>query len=423
VVSEHLADDAGDFFGREALTDRLAARLATGTRLLALVGPSGSGKSSAVQAGLVAALRQGRVPGSRDWYLVQMFPGARPFEELAAALLRTAVEPVPNLVEQLERDEHGLRRAARRLLPPGRSELVLLIDQLEELFTLADEVPRARFLASLAAAVRDPGDRIRVVVTLRADYCDRPLEFAAFAESPRTGVETVVPLLPAELERAISLPAATTGAATAPGLTAELVADVSGQPGALPLLQYALTELFERRRGGVLGLDVYAEIGGISGAIARRADQLYEAASPSGSDAIRQLFLRLVTLNETGEDTRRRVPRSELGSLEVDQQALDGAIEAFGAHRLLSFDRDPQTREPTVEVAHEALLRVWSRLRAWLDAAREDLRTHHRLIAAAREWKGQGAIPGSCSVAAGWTCSTPGRTKAAYPWPARNAST
>jgi WD40 repeat protein/serine/threonine protein kinase len=381
--------DAADFFGMEAVTERLIDRLGEGARLLALVGPSGSGKSSAARAGLFAALREGSIPGSSDWYLVEMFPGAHPLEELEAALLRIAVNPPPSLIEQLERDEHGLLRAVKRVLPLGDSELVLLVDQLEEVFTLVeDEERRAHFLACLAAAVADPRSRIRVVLTLRADFFDRPLAYEGLAELVRTGVEPIVPLSPQELERAISFPAERVGVACEPGLVAEMVADVSGQAGALPLLQYALTELFDRRRDGLLTLDAYTEIGGASGALASRAEHLYNAASEAGREAVRQLFLRLVTLGEATDETRRRVTRAELSSLEVDGQALEEVLDVFGRHRFLSFDRDPQTREPTVEVAHEALLRVWGRLRGWLDAARADVLMHRRLAAATREWEG-----------------------------------
>ena len=152
-----------------------------------------------------------------------------------------------------------------------------------------------------------------------------------------------------------------------------MIADVADQPGALPLLQYALTELAERAEDGVLSLDAYRRIGRVSGALARRAEQLFEPLNEAAQDACRQLFLRLVTLGEGTEDTRRRVRRSELLTL-ADARAMDGVIETFGRHRLLSFDRDPDTREPTVEIAHEALLREWARLREWIEDAREDLR-------------------------------------------------
>ena len=380
-------DDAEDFFGRETLTEHLVERLAQ-TRFLAVVGPSGSGKSSVVRAGLVPRLRAGALPGSERWHVAEMFPGAYPLEELEAALLRVGDKVPGGLLEPLEQDERGLLRAVKRLLADDESELVLVVDQLEEVFTLVEEESRrTQFLALLERAVNDPHARLRVVVTLRADFYDRPLLYSGFAELLRDYVEALVPLRAEEFERAIAGPAERVGARFEPGLLAELVADVSDEPGALPLLQYALTELYERREGSTLTGDAYRAIGGVSGALAGRAEEIYGGLGEQEQEAARQLFLRLVTLGEGAEDTRRRVERTELASMEVDQDALAEAIQKFGAWRLLSFDRDPRSGTPTIEVAHEALMREWGRFRRWIDSGREEVRLHRRLAAAAREWE------------------------------------
>jgi len=386
-------DDAPDFFGREVLTEHLVERLAQ-TRFLAVVGPSGSGKSSVVRAGLVPRIRRGALPGSERWNVVEMFPGAYPLEELEAALLRTADSAPAGLLEQLEQDERGLLRAVKRLLTDDESELVLVVDQLEEVFTLVvDEARRTQFLALLERAVMDPHARLRVVVTLRADFYDRPLLYSGFAELLRDYVEALVPLKADEFERAIAGPAERVGARFEPGLLSELVADVGSEPGALPLLQYALTELYERREGSTLTAAAYRDIGGVSGALAGRAEEIYAGLGERAQEAARQLFLRLVTLGEGAEDTRRRVERTELASMEVDQTALEEAIQEFGAWRLLSFDRDPRTGTPTIEVAHEALMREWGRFRRWIDSGREQVRLHRRLATAAREWEEAGREP------------------------------
>jgi DNA-binding SARP family transcriptional activator/energy-coupling factor transporter ATP-binding protein EcfA2 len=382
--------DAADFFGRERLVGRLLARMAEdayGARFLAVVGPSGSGKSSLVAAGLIPALRSGALSGSERWFVAQVHPGARVVNELAAALLRFAVGQVPDLTERLE-DEDGLLRASEAVLPRDGAELLLVIDQFEEVFTLgSDEAVRARFLAALVVAATDPRSRVRVVVTLRADFYDRPLAYQRFGDLLAARTEALTPLTIEELERAISGPAERVGVRTDPLLLADIVSEVAAQPGVLPLLQYALTELFERKENGNLTLRAYREVGGLSGALAQRAEDLYRRASQAGKYAIQQLFLRLITLGQGGtDDSRRRVLRAELGSLEVDPVAMESAIDSFGARRLLSFDRDPATRGPTVEVAHEALLREWGRLRGWVEAAREDVRAHRRLAAAAAEW-------------------------------------
>ena len=375
-----LEADADDFFGREQLVADLVERVGAG-RFLAVVGPSGSGKSSVVLAGLVPESR------ARGWNIAVMAPGAYPLEELEAALLRIAANPPASLKEQLDADELGLLRAVKRVLPDDGSELLLVVDQLEEVFTLVDsEDRRQRFLSSLELAVRDPRSRLRVVVTLRADFYDRPLLHRGFGEVMRDRVEPVLPLSLDELEQAIAGPAKRVGATLEEGLLGRIVADVVDEPAALPLLQYALTELHERREGSTLTRRAYEAIGGISGAVAGRAETLYRGLDDPGQQAVRQLFLRLVTLGDAA-DTRRRVERAELDTLDVDQGRLALSIDAYGAARLLSFDRDPRTEAPTVEVAHEALLSRWARLQDWIAAARDDLRAHQRLSSAAREWR------------------------------------
>ncbi len=409
--------DADDFFGRETLIQELLGRLAEEndlSRFLAVVGPSGSGKSSAVKAGLIPALRRGALPGSENWFIVDLIPGAQPLEELEAALLRIAVNPPESLLTQLREDERGLLRAVRRALPADpRIELVLVIDQFEEVFTqAADESVRAHLLDSLVTAALDPRSRVRIILTLRADFVGRALEYVDFGDLLRQRTEFVLPLTPDELEQAIVKPAQRVGLILEPGLPEAIIREVGDQPGTLPLLQYTLTELFERRVGRALTLGAYQASGGVRGALARRADELYHGLDGAGQQAARKLFLRLITLGEVtsddlpAPDTRRRVLRAELEALTKDEgrgtkdethsghpsfvlrppSAMDRTIEQYGRHRLLTFDRDPLTRGPTVEVAHEALIREWGQLREWLDKDREFLLLHQRLRAALRQW-------------------------------------
>jgi WD40 repeat protein/DNA-binding SARP family transcriptional activator/class 3 adenylate cyclase len=383
--------DARDFFGRGELTLRLVTRLSEagpGSRFLAVVGPSGGGKSSVVRAGLVPAIRHGSLGNPEDRFIAEMFPGAHPVEELAAALLRIAVRPISRLDDLLGSGSRGLLEAVD-LVAPGEAEVVLVVDQFEEVFTLtSDDRERELFLESLRVATADPDSRLRVIVTLRGDFYDRPLIYPRFGELLAARTETVPPLTPDELEQAIREPAERVGVRPEPGLVAEMIADVAHQPGALPLLQYALTELFERRNDEGLTLSSYREIGGIAGALSARADRIYEATDPPGRRATKQVFLRMVTLGEGRQDTRRRVARSELVALDVEQDAVDLVVDTFGRHRLLTFDREPSTREPTVEIAHEALLGAWGRLSTWIDDAREDLRLDRGLARAATEWRG-----------------------------------
>jgi hypothetical protein len=235
----------------------------------------------------------------------------------------------------------------------------------------------------------------------RGDFYDRPLMYAGIDELIRERTEVVLPLTPEEMEQAIIGPAARVGLSFEPGLVTAIVKDVGEQPGTLPLLQYALTELFERRQGRVLTLSEYQASGGVLGALARRADSIYDGLDAPKKEAARQLFLRLVALGEGVEDTRQRVRLSELTTTDHRPSTTDSVdlelssvvsrqssvVELYGRYRLLTFDHDPQTREPTVEVAHEALIRSWGRLRKWLDASRDDLRAQRRLAAAAREWQ------------------------------------
>ncbi len=378
--------DAEHFFGRDALVDQLLSAVAE-QRLVAVVGPSGIGKSSVVTAGLVPALRKGALPGSDRWLVADLFPGAHPFEELAGALLRVAVERPDDLVEELGRDELGIRRAVKRILPAG-SELLLVVDQFEELFTLTtDEEVRRRFLDGLTALAADPRAPVRLVVTLRADFLDHPLRYPEFGELLGAGLVTVPAPSEDELAEAVERPAATVGVRFEPGLVSQIAADVHDQPGALPLLQYALTELFAARTSDLLTLEGYRATGGVVGALGRRAEELYARLDTPAQRACRQVFLRLVSVDPTGQDTRRRVRRRELRGLELEPDALERILGRYGEHRLLSFDREPLTRTPTVEVAHEAILSQWERLRGWIDERREDLLLHRRLVEGVQEWE------------------------------------
>jgi DNA-binding SARP family transcriptional activator len=381
-------EDSADFFGQEALVARLVERLgmvARAGRFLAVVGSSGSGKSSAVRAGLVPALRAGVLPGSEHWLIAIMVPGARPFRELAAALRAVGAGASPGLDEQLALDG-GLSGAIAAGCPSDVPVLLLVIDQFEELFTLVeDDSERARFIAELVRALSADDGRLLITATLRADFFDRPLLSAGLGELVRTGTEVVTPLDRDELERAVVRPAESVGAQLEPGLATDVIAEVAAQPGQLPLLQYALTELFERSDGRRLTRDGYAAIGGVLGALGRRADGVYATLDPDGREIARQAFLRLVAPGEAGEPIARRVPRSELRDL-ADERRVDEVLDEFGRRRLLSFDRDAVTGEPAVQVAHEALLARWPRLAAWIEKAREDLWTRRRLADAASDW-------------------------------------
>jgi WD40 repeat protein/DNA-binding SARP family transcriptional activator len=394
--------DADTFFGREQLVERLVGRLADDTwRLLAVVGPSGSGKSSVVRAGLLPALRRGAIPGSHQWYVVEMCPGSDPVAALEAGLLRIAAEPLPPDATARLQEPDGLTRAASWVLPDGGSELLVFIDQFEELFDHVDDVGRRdAFLVGLAAAVRAPDSRVRVVVTLRADRYDGPLSNPALAELVGAHTEVVPPLTVEELEDAITGPATAVGLAVEPTLVARMVRDTVDRPGGLPLLQYALTEVCDRREGRLLTAAAYVGLGGVGGALDRRADEVVTALGDGGEALTRQLFLHLVVVTSAGVSARQRVPRAALLSLGPDRDAMANVLDAFAAARLLTLDRDPATRAPTTELGHEALLSAWRRLQRWIEDARTDLDSERRLAARADEWIASGRDPSLLAVGA-----------------------
>jgi len=380
--------DAADFFGREALVETMLERLKADSRFLAVVGPSGSGKSSVVMAGLVPAIRQGKLPNSERWFVVNIVPGDQPLQKLSAALLSVSVNPPPHLQDQLRADSRGLLWAVDNLLANTEGDLLLVIDQFEEVFTLtSDENERMHLLELLRHAAEAENSRLHLILTLRADFYDRPLLYEGFGGLVQKHTQVVLPLSADEIERAISGPAHRVGLQVDGDLIAAIVADVQEEPGALPLLQYALTEVFERREGIRLSLAAYQHSGGVLGALAKRADEAFGQLSIDQQHIARQMFLRLVTLGEGAEDTRRRARRSELLSITTDSRRLQSVLDTFGRYRLLTFDIEPGTREPMVEVAHEALIRTWSRLRGWLDESRNDVRLQRLLAGAAAEWE------------------------------------
>lgn len=382
--------DAADFFGRESLNQRLLARLHENhplKRFLALIGPSGSGKTSVVKAGLIPQLRRQLITDSANWFIAEMTPGSSPVAALQAALLSVAARPPADLEQRLRADVQGLVKATADILDTAVHELLLVIDQFEELFTqVQDEVERVHFLELLHTAVTHPHSRLRIFVTLRADLTDRPLQYAGFGELMRQRAEFVLPLSPQEIHESISGPARRAGLEIDPDLLTTLVADARDEPGTLPLLQYTLTELFERRNGRRLTLSAYQESGGLFGSLARRAEAVYQSLNTDQQAAARQIFLRLVSLRADHPYARRRTHRLELVAA-VGGTLLDEVLTFFGRYRLLTFDRDPVTREPTVEVAHEALLREWERLRHWVDESRQDLQMERGLSTAVAEWR------------------------------------
>ena len=388
-------EDAGIFFGREQDTSRLLERLRA-ARFLAVLGPSGSGKSSLVHAGLLPALRAGAIAGGTGWRIIEMVPGAHPLAALCAQLASVsgAGSPAP---ADLAADERALDLALARALEghPGDERALVLVDQLEEVFTLcSDAGERAAFLANLAYAAAIPGGRCVVVATMRADFYHRLAEHPQLRELVAGQNVLVGPLDAKGLRRAIEEPARRAGLDLEPGLTRRILTDVSDRPGTLPLLEHLLLELWHRRRGRTLTLEAYADSGGVEGALARRANAIYGAMSPERQAIARRVLLRLTQPGEGTEDTRRRAELRELVTRPEEAGEVEAVVAALAEGRLLTTGRDETTGQPVVEVTHEALIRGWPELRGWIGEDREQLRQHRRLSDAAAEWEASGRDEG-----------------------------
>ncbi|HEX2152416.1 MAG TPA: BTAD domain-containing putative transcriptional regulator [Acidimicrobiia bacterium] len=365
--------DAADFHGRDDLVAAIVTALRR-NRFVTVVGPSGSGKSSVVRSGVVPRLVAGREPGLERCLVMTFTPGTNPVDGLIQVLSGVAGNGL---------SPTDLSSWFDRVALDG--EPVLVVDQFEELYTHVDDPHiRSQFIDLLVEATEKGG---RVLATLRADYYDRPLGDERIARLIRDGQVTVLPPTRDELVEMVTAPARAVGLRWEPGLPHRIVEDVAHQPGGLPLLQYALTELVERRAGDLLTASDYHRIGEVTGALAHRAEALFAGLTPAQQAAARQILLRLVTVDEDTDDTRRRVRRGELESLPIAAADLDYVLDLFTSERLLLGDRDPVSRTPTVEVSHEALLREWPRLRGWIDDQRESLILGRRYRAAMAEWE------------------------------------
>jgi DNA-binding SARP family transcriptional activator/WD40 repeat protein len=375
------AGDADYFYGREQIVADLVSRIAGGS-FVGIVGPSGNGKSSILRAGLVSALANGALPGSAGWRLLLVRPGEHPCAELVRVLEKTSVS-----------------EAVASLQAGGR--IALVVDQLEEIFTACqDDEERTAFLDTLVQAALDPDRRVAVAVALRADFYGRCGEYPRFRELLSANHVLIGPMEPADLARAIELPASRADLEVDRPLVEALVSDVAGEPGGLPLLSTALLELWRRRDGRFLSYEAYRSSGGVRGAVARLAEQAYARLDVEEQEMARAIMLRLCS-GEAATVVRRRVPLEEFDADRDERVAQVLAI--LTEARLLT------TSDGTVEIAHEALLREWPRVQSWLEEDVEGRRMHLHLAAASREWEERGRDPADLyrgarlSAALDWT--------------------
>jgi tetratricopeptide (TPR) repeat protein len=425
-------DDAPFFFGREALVQWLLNELRPATagqsvnRFLAIVGASGSGKSSVARAGLVAALKHDAIPGSTRWPVAICRPGPDPLESLAVALSRAAnvgqgAAALAELIAESQKNEKTLHLFARQSLPENAPDmrLVAVVDQFEEVFTLCrKEELREALIRNLIYAAKVAQGQTLVILTMRADFYGKCAANAELAAAFSDHHELVGPMTEDELRRAIERPTQLVGCELEAGLVDLLMQDVRHQPGALPLLQHALLELWNKRAGRRLTVKAYQEIGKLEGALQRRADATLKAFSQDEQGLCRRTFLRLTQPGEGTEDTKRRASMQELLSFSGKSTAEEDIIQKLADASLLTTEGNLTDKDAFVEVAHEALIRGWPRLRNWIDADRAGLRVRTRLSEASREWETASydaayLYSGTrLTVAAEWAGSHPGELSA-----------
>lgn len=407
--------DADLFFGREALTAKLADRIQASPaadpplRFLAVVGASGIGKSSIVRAGLVPAIRRAH----RNWLIHSFTPSARPLQALAENLTprEASLAATASLIDDLTAEPRTLHLLAGRLpggadgngaRRPGRASgpprLLLIIDQFEELFSLCQsETERRAFIDNLMTAAAEPNGPVYVLLTLRADFYKHCGPYGTLREALAEQQEYIGPMSAEELRRAIEEPARRGKWELEPGLVDVLLQDVGAdggsppEPGAMPLLSHALLETWHRRRGRIMAVSGYLASGGVRGAIAETADLVFQDRLDDEQRGIaRKLFLRLTQLgdDESISETRRRVGFDELISVPEEASAIREVLTILADARLITTDNE------VAEVAHEALIREWPTLRDWLEEDRESLRLHRHLTLAADAWKRRNRDPG-----------------------------
>lgn len=383
------AEDAGGYVGHRESVER-ALELISTRGLVLVTGSSGSGKSSLLAAGLLPALQTGALPGSADWTYSRITPGAEPLESLAMVSAGLIRESPVTALRELESDERALQLALSGAAAASGPEfrLLLFIDQLEELFTLCtDSWKRSQFIDAIVHAAGREG-KLVLVMALRGDFYGHCGAFPELARLIEQSHILLGPLSREELREAIELPAARAGVPQERGLTERILADLGNAPGGLPLLAHALRETWDVGRGREMTISGYSETGGIHGSVAATAEKVLQNLTPDEQPVCREIFLRLVQTGDGGDDTARRVTFDELAGTEIADDRFASVVQRLADVRLVTVGADG------IDLAHEALLRAWPRLREWLDEDREGLRQWRHLTQAAKAWSALDREPG-----------------------------
>ena len=385
-------EDAWAFCGRDKLIDQLAARLEE-SHFIGIIGPSGSGKTSLTQAGLLPRLQQTDSLGTTGrWRGGQVFrPGKYPLEALAFVVCQDTGLLPGMQADDLRRGSRNLDLTAQLLLleAPRNARYLLIVDQFEEIFTLCeDEKERERFIDLLIQAAISTESRTSLLITLRSDFYGHCASYPNLARLLEKDQFLVPPLGTAETRQAIVQPALSVGLIPEPGLEECVLRDLHEAPGGLPLLSQALRTTWEHREDNLLTIKGYEAGGGIAHAITQTAEKIWKSFSPEEQETTRKLFLRLTRLGDGTEDTRRRIKRTDLQFPTHNQNTVDKVLSQLTNARLLTLDgtNNGTNNTTTLEVAHEALIHKWQRLRNWLEENREGHRTHHNLTVAATTW-------------------------------------
>jgi signal transduction histidine kinase/energy-coupling factor transporter ATP-binding protein EcfA2 len=382
------------FYGRQRLLEKLVNHLKK-NRLLAVVGSSGSGKSSVVLGGLLPKLKAGALSGSENWhYYSPMVPGVNPLENLARLTQPrdvNATEWLQQQVESFQRDPNHLTKLSNEF---GNRPCVLVVDQFEEVFTLCrDDSVRQAFIDSLIGLIQSLGVRHTVILTMRTDFESQVARVPVFKDLFEQAQVRVTALDASELREAIEKPAELVGLKFEEGLVEALLQDVLGEPAALPLLQFTLLKLWDNRERNRVTWETYKRLGGGRQALARSADEFYEQLIPEEQVTVKRILLRMVRPTEGLEVTSNRIQRKTLYQTGEARDRVDRVLDKLIQVRLVRLTEGDTPDDAQVEVAHDAVVRNWPRLVNWLEDERVNVRQRLRLTVAVEQWEAYGRDP------------------------------